>query len=191
MTGGNQGISGNNTFYDLTKINGGSDTLTFASGDTQSVTDQLDLAGTDGSHQLLLRSSSSPSTWLLDLGGTVDVSALDVKDSQASGTVATCLVNCTDSGNNTGWYFGAPPPPPPPPISLSLVPPQQPEVIRQGNNAATIFIEQAGGSKKAYWIPYGDGKYIQNDSKLNLWEADHALQEPWELELLPSSESKI
>ena len=52
LTGTNQLISGNNIFYDLTKIDGGLDTLTFAAGDTQTVTGQLKLAGTD-TNQLL------------------------------------------------------------------------------------------------------------------------------------------
>jgi filamentous hemagglutinin family protein len=194
LNGVSQQINGNNTFYDLTEINGGSSTITFAGGDTQTVTGQLHLAGTDAMDQLSLRSTSSPSTWLLDLTGTVDLSYLNVKDSQATGTLAVCTNNCTDSGNNTGWLFVLPPPIVlPPPLSI----PQQQEVTKQGYNGAVISIEdQAGNGTEqgiyAYWIPYGDNwANIQNDSRLNLWEADHAIQGPLDVQLLPSSDSKI
>jgi filamentous hemagglutinin family protein len=196
LTGTNQQISGNNTFFDLTKIDGGLDALTFTDGDTQTVTGQLDLAGGDAAHQLSLRSTSSPSTWLLNLEGTVDLSYLNVKDSQASGTLASCTVNCTDSGNNAGWFFGSLSLPPSSSILGGAIPQQQ-EVTRQGFNVATVSIEdQAGGGNgqgiSAYWIPYGENwKNIQNDSRLNIWEADHAVQEPRDVELLPSSDSQI
>ena len=193
LTGTNQLISGNNTFYDLTKINGGLDTLTFAAGDTQSVTDQLELVGTDATHQLSLRSDSSPSTWLLDLGGTVDLSYLNVKDSQASGTLANCATGCTDSGNNTGWFFASPPPPPPPPTS-PLSPQQQgelltglpPEVTGQVNAQPISLEGPAGGYGQGadmYLVSYGKNGTTAYDWLL----ADHAVQESESVKLLPSS----
>jgi len=194
LSGTNQQISGNNTFYDLTKLNGGLDTLVFASGDTQVVTNQLDLSGVDALHQLSLRSSSSPGTWLLNLGETVNLSYLNVKDSQASGTLASCRVGCTDSGNNTGWFFGSTPLTPLSSSGFSLGVPSGQDVILQGLNAATITIDGQTGvpGVGTYWIPYGENwKNIKNDSKFNIWVADHAVQEPEDVELLPSSDSQI
>ncbi len=185
LTGTNQLISGNNIFYDLTKIDGGLDTLTFAAGDTQTVTGQLKLAGTD-TNQLLLRSTSSPSRWLLNLEGTQNLSYLNVKDSQAIGIKANCRDNCTDAGNNIGWLF--------PPFTLTTQ--EQDDLFNGYDNMQHMSFEgKAGGGYgpgvDVYWIPYGKNGTTAYDSdgdqKWHWLLADHAVQESESVKLLPSS----
>jgi len=106
LNGASQSISGSTTFYNLTKSVTTADTLTFTAGTTQTVSNTLTLAGASG--QLLsLRSSSTPTQWLINPQGTRTVSYLDIKDSNNTNATifATAGLNCTDSGNNTNWLF--------------------------------------------------------------------------------------
>jgi len=151
---------------------------------------------------LLLRSSSSPSMWLLSLPGTVDLSYLDVKDSQASGTQAACTTNCTDSGNNTGWLFGASSSPVSSPSNSGPLTSQQKNQILTGfpleivgqsfyddQNTSVEFPTGDEQGENSYWIPYGEQRIASRDNgvNLNLLEAGQAVKEPWGIQLLPLS----
>ncbi len=107
LIGGNQTISGSNTFYNLTKSTSTSFTLTFANGTTQTILNTLTLQGSSG--QLLnLRSGSSGSYWYIDPQGTRTLSYINVKDSYNNNITAidTTGGNNTSSGNNINWDFG-------------------------------------------------------------------------------------
>jgi hypothetical protein len=70
-----------------------------------------------------------------------------------------------------------------------------PEITEQDYyNPKNILLEGPAGTggdgQQDFWAPYGEEwMNIQNNSKLNMQEADHAVQEPWGVELLPSSAS--
>lgn len=107
LIGGNQTISGSNTFYNLTKSTSTSFTLTFTNGTTQTISNNLTLQGSSG--QLLnLRSSSNGSYWYIDPQGTRTLSYINVKDSYNNNITAidTTGANNTSSGNNVNWDFG-------------------------------------------------------------------------------------
>ena len=104
LSGTNQTISGNTTFYNLTKQVASAYTLTFTASTTQTVTGTLTLNGIAG--QLLsLRSSSNGTSWNLALSGTGAVTYSDVRDSNLTGNSIT-PTSCSNSGNNSAlWLF--------------------------------------------------------------------------------------
>ncbi len=107
LDGTNQSISGDNTFYNLTKTVTTAATLTFQNSKEQIITNALTLQGASG--QLLsLRSDSTnnPYNITLQAGKSRSLSYLDVKDSDASGgqTLAAGSYS-TNSGNNSNWTF--------------------------------------------------------------------------------------
>ena len=106
FNGTNQSISGETTFYKLTKNVTAAATLTFPSSTTTTVENTLNLSGASG--QLLsLISSTSGTQWEIDPQGTRTIQYLDVKDSENVDATDINAVskNCTDSGNNTNWSF--------------------------------------------------------------------------------------
>ncbi|MBI4970897.1 MAG: DUF2341 domain-containing protein [Candidatus Omnitrophica bacterium] len=108
LNGTNQTISGDTTFYNLTKTVAAADVLTFAAGSTQTITGTMTLQGAAG--QLLSLRSSAPGTqWNVDPQGTRTIAYLNVQDSH--NTNAT-IINAAETGSvdglgNTNWYFGA------------------------------------------------------------------------------------
>ncbi|MBP6003016.1 MAG: hypothetical protein KA746_06235 [Pyrinomonadaceae bacterium] len=100
-----QTITGNTSFYNLTKSVAAAQTLYLAAGSTTTVTNALTLNGATG--QLLsLRSNASPTQWNLAATGSRSVSFVDVQYSNAtsSGT-AISAPNSLNSGNNDNWNF--------------------------------------------------------------------------------------
>ncbi len=108
LTGLNQSLisPATTTFYSLTKNVEAASTLTFTAGGTYVVNNTLTLNGAEN-NLLSLRSSSSTGEWNLDPQATVDVSYLDVQDSNnINVTTIVCDIGCIDSENNTNWFFG-------------------------------------------------------------------------------------
>ncbi|MFA6476566.1 MAG: hypothetical protein WCV68_04115 [Candidatus Paceibacterota bacterium] len=106
LNGGDQSISGNTTFYKLTKSSTTAATLTFAAGSTQIISNTLTLNGV-ASNLLSLRSSSPGSSWSINPQGTRVLSYLDVQDSNNTNATAIDVMtqNCMNSGRNTNWLF--------------------------------------------------------------------------------------
>ena len=108
LSGGNQTISGNNTFYQLVKNVTATSTLTFAAGSTTNVTNALALNGSSTTSRLLLRSSSPGTQWNINVTGSRSLSYLDVQDSNNThATAMAATATSVDSGNNVNWTFGA------------------------------------------------------------------------------------
>jgi uncharacterized repeat protein (TIGR02543 family) len=100
-----QTISGNTTFYGLTKSVTSAQTLNFAAASTTTVTNSLTLNGTAG-NLLSLRSTAPASQWNLIATGSHTVGYADVQDSNATGSSgAINASNSFDSGNNANWTF--------------------------------------------------------------------------------------
>jgi hypothetical protein len=107
LNGTNQILNGTSTFSALTKSVTSSSSLTFDASSTQVFTGTLTLNGA-ASNLLSLRSSINGTQWKIDPQGTKTISYVDVQDSNnINGTAITCDDNCTNSGNNTNWTFGA------------------------------------------------------------------------------------
>jgi hypothetical protein len=107
LNGTNQTLSGSTTFYNLVKNVTVADTLTFANGTTQTITNSLNLQGIPA-QRLSLRSNSIGVQWkiVLQAGGSQFLNYLDVKDSDASGgQTLVAGVLSIDSGNNLNWVF--------------------------------------------------------------------------------------
>ncbi|HLB32302.1 MAG TPA: fibronectin type III domain-containing protein [Patescibacteria group bacterium] len=107
LDGASQTISGNTSFYDLTKNVTSADTLTFTAASTQTVDNTLDLQGVSGS-SLSLRSSNDNNAWNIvhsGTAGTYTTSYLDVKDSNHTGGSDFVALSSTGVSGNTGWVF--------------------------------------------------------------------------------------
>lgn len=102
--GGDQYISGNNTFHNLTKTVTSSSVLVLPAGGTQTVTSTLTLKGVDGG-LLSLRSSISGSQWNIDPQGTRDCEYLNVQDGNNLRSPAVNPLHSVDAGNNTEWFW--------------------------------------------------------------------------------------
>jgi hypothetical protein len=96
-------FSGSTTFYNLT-CNTASKNLTFTASTTQTIAagGTLTLNGQACSTQIVLRSSSTPTQWNINVPAPATVSYVDVKDSNATGSAITAN-NSKDSLNNTNW----------------------------------------------------------------------------------------
>ncbi|MEA1929283.1 MAG: hypothetical protein U9M92_00105 [Patescibacteria group bacterium] len=107
LDGGDQTINNSNTFYNLIKNASNAQVLIFASGQTQTIGNALELGGSASGH-LSLRSSSGGTQWELDPQGTRTVGYLGVQDSNNIGSpnVDCQNKNCIDDGNNINWDFG-------------------------------------------------------------------------------------
>jgi len=104
LDGFDQSISGNTSFYNLTKSSTGAKILTFAAGSTQIISNTLTLSG----QELSLVSSSPGTRWNINPQGTRTLSVLRVQDSNNVNATAINAVdtNSTDLGNNVNWDFG-------------------------------------------------------------------------------------
>ena len=107
LRGTGQTISGNTTFYNLTKSVTSADTLTFGQGTTQTINNTLALNGTSG-NLLSLVSSSLGTQWYINPKNTINISYLSVKDSNNVNLnpIVTVDLNIIDSGDNANWTFG-------------------------------------------------------------------------------------
>ncbi|MDD4988901.1 MAG: hypothetical protein PHV42_00545 [Candidatus Pacebacteria bacterium] len=106
LTGTNQAIHGNTTFYDLTKTVSTARTLTFDASSTQTISHTLTLAGAVGQN-LSLRSSSPGTQWNINPQGTRPVSRVDVQDSVNTNVTPINPANSVDSGNTVNWFTAA------------------------------------------------------------------------------------
>ncbi len=105
LDGTAQSISGNTTFYNLTKTVSSADTLTFEAGSTQTIEHTLTLQGASGD-LLSLRSSSNGTAWNIDPQGTKNIGDVDAKDSDNINATVISPHTSIDLGNNTNWSFG-------------------------------------------------------------------------------------
>lgn len=102
-------ITGANTFNDIANTNATASQITFPASTTTTV-NAFTLSGSSGN--LVSIRSSTPATQftLSKSSGTVNASFLDIQDSNATGGAtwnASPANGNVDSGNNTGWLFGA------------------------------------------------------------------------------------
>ncbi|MEI8230431.1 MAG: chitobiase/beta-hexosaminidase C-terminal domain-containing protein [Candidatus Peregrinibacteria bacterium] len=139
LNGAGQTISGSTTFYNLTKSITSADTLIFAAGTTQTITNTLTFNGA-ASNLLSLRSSSTPTQWSINPQGTRVIGYLDVKDSNNTNATAINMagIHSVNSLNNTSWGFNTAP------ILISIA--DAPDPIKGGS---TITITPTG---------HGDGE---------------------------------
>ncbi len=103
LTGQDQAVSGNNTFYNLSKTSDNGAALTFEAGSMQTIDGKLTLRGHLGEYMRL--GSDVPGDQWKMRAGSVDMSWLDLKDAHNTGLDVT-LLDSLDSGNNTGYVFG-------------------------------------------------------------------------------------
>lgn len=117
LDGAGQSISGDTTFYNLTKQTSSTDTLTFQANKTQIIAGTLTLEGAI-SNVLSLRSSSTGTQWRINPQGTRTIQYLSVRDSNNINAAAMSVngFNITDATNNTNWGFASEEP------ALSLTP---------------------------------------------------------------------
>ncbi len=108
LNGTGQTISGDTTFYNLSKQVTTPDTLSFQASRTQTITNTLTLQGI-ASNLLSLRSTSTGTQWRIDPQGTRSIGYLSVKDSNNVNAAAITVngLNITDSTNNTNWGFAS------------------------------------------------------------------------------------
>lgn len=112
IVGGGAGIitiSGSNTWSNLPQITGGTKTVLFTSGTTQTFTSGTSFGNGTNVVTLNAVTAASPFTFSM-AAGTVSADWLSLKDSTASGGAAWYAgANSTNTSGNTGWIFTAPP----------------------------------------------------------------------------------
>ena len=106
--GTSQTISGALVFSTFVKDTATSDTLTFSTSDSITVSSSITLYGSAGS-TLSIRSSVSGTRWNLQAPSNQNVAGVDVKDSRVtnSSNSMVCNARCVDSGNNLNWVLFA------------------------------------------------------------------------------------
>src|SRR3989338_29207 len=106
--GTSQTISGALVFLNFAKDTAASDTLTFSTSDSITVSSSITLYGSAGS-TLSIRSSVSGTRWNLQAPSNQNVAGVDVKDSRVtnSSNSMVCNARCVDSGNNLNWVLFA------------------------------------------------------------------------------------
>lgn len=127
LNGTGQSINGDNTFFNLSKVATGTDTLTFEANMTQTITNSWTAQGNSIINLLSLVSSIPATQWMIDPQGGRNILHLNVTDSnninatqiKAGGATA----NIMDSGNNTGWDFATDPFDGPTPLTISSTKP--------------------------------------------------------------------
>ncbi len=119
LNGVNQSMTGNTSFYNLTKqenTNNSTDSiLTVAASSTQTILTggTLDFDGLDSNDMLNLVSSSPGTRYTFTVTDAQSGTWLDVTDSNASTSDITCTSNCVNGGNNDDgeasphWIFGS------------------------------------------------------------------------------------
>ena len=100
-------VFGSTTFKELVCTNVAKQ-INFEAGATTDVDEDLLLSG-DGAPNLVLRSTSDGTQWLLDVDAAAaqTVENVDVKDSNADAGATISALTSTDSLNNSNWVFAA------------------------------------------------------------------------------------
>jgi hypothetical protein len=169
-----QTISGDSTFYNLTKSVGSPQTLLFGTGSTQKITHSLTLAGTAG-NLLSLRSAIDGHQWNLHAPSTQSVSFVNVQDSNASGGNIVRSTNSVDAGNNVNWSFSA--------GTLSLKNAPYSESETNADHNFTVTVQRTGGVSGAVSVHYAtsdgtattaDNDYDSTFGDLNWADGDAA-----------------
>ena len=106
LDGTSQDITGDTSFYNLSKTIASADTLTFAAGSTTTITNTMTFQGSSG-ELLSLLSSSDGTRWNIDPQGTRTIEYLNVKDSNNTNEtdIDASSKNCVTAGNNVKWVF--------------------------------------------------------------------------------------
>jgi hypothetical protein len=161
LDGSNQTITGDNTFYNLTKTTPGS-TLTFTANQTQTIQGILTLQGTANSPITLV--SSTPGTqYLIDTQGGRAFEYLNITDmDNISSSIIDCPT-CTDSGHNNYFFFHVPENHDNQPINTmgcGFAPllgktPWLYGILPKGPNALDLYITPADEPFDKYFIQYG------------------------------------
>jgi len=102
LGGGSQRLSGSTTFNNLSKVASSAATLSFGSGDTQTVQGALALRGKDSANLLRLAPTTSGSPWRIDKEGTAEVEFVSVAESTNVGGQITAAESKSEGGNS-GW----------------------------------------------------------------------------------------
>ncbi len=105
LSGINQTIYGDTTFYNLIKTVTFADTLYFQIDSTQTVRNSLVLQGTNG-NLLSLRSTEDESQWYINPYGSRNISFTSIKDMNNKNFVDVVPLNSEDAGNNNSTSFG-------------------------------------------------------------------------------------
>jgi hypothetical protein len=143
LDGSNQRIGGSTTFDNLTKVAGSTDTLTFGSGETQTVQGTLRLKGSDWAHLMTLASSSSGAPWRLDRGGSAEVEFVSVADSTNVGTPITAPES-KSNGGNSGWSISGPA------VQLALEAQSANQSAGASNNLTIVAKDAYGNASASY-----------------------------------------
>lgn len=120
LNGTDQAIAGTTTFYNLTKQettnNSTNKTLTFTSGTTTTISNNLTLDGLDSNDKLLIRATAASAATIDFTGsstfsttGFLDVQYSTVTDNSSGVALPLNPANSTDSGNTTGWFVSGSP----------------------------------------------------------------------------------
>ena len=134
LVGTNQSISGDNTFYNLTKETSDA-TLSFENGKTQTIQNIWTAKGTNG-HNILLRSTSEGNRWKVS-PANYTLQYVDIKDSDnISGVTIIAANDATNSGNNNDWAF---------PLVITVY--SDKGVTKIGQNKS-VSVSVNGGAKK-------------------------------------------
>ncbi|MFC1570680.1 DUF2341 domain-containing protein, partial [Candidatus Omnitrophota bacterium] len=109
LAGVDQTISGETTFFNLTKVVTEPAVLTFEKDKTQTITNSLQLEGANPSNMLHIKSSENGTQWKIDPPDAAgrDLSYLEIQDSNNVGgeTIDVSLDGCDDLENNSNWIF--------------------------------------------------------------------------------------
>ncbi|MBK7393699.1 MAG: DUF11 domain-containing protein [Chloracidobacterium sp.] len=102
--GTGQTLTGDTTFFDLTKTAASPQTMNFTAGSTTTVTGALTLTGTAG-NLLALRSTAPGTQWNLKATPSQSVGYVDAQDSNALSGSPIAPTNSVNAGNNLNWAF--------------------------------------------------------------------------------------
>lgn len=171
-----QQISGDNSFYNLTKSVISPQTLTLEADSTQTTTGLLTLGGL-ASNLLSLRSSVDATAFKIDPQGTRDITYVDVKDSNNINSTAIAYSATNTYGTNlTNWLTALPTPTPSNSSSSTTsssnthidefcsdsVPVGKPDLFRidTTENEARLFFTPVSNTSK-YFISYSTSSSAQ------------------------------
>ncbi len=105
LSGTDETVRGNTTFYNFVKKTTFADTLYFEAGSTQTVVNNLLFAGAENK-LLSFRSTVEGQQWYLDAGGSRFISFSSIKDLSSTHPVPLDAADSQDGGNNTNINFG-------------------------------------------------------------------------------------
>ncbi len=150
LDGSDQAISGNTTFYNLTKADATNDeasrTLSLASGNTQTVTNSLTLDGLDEDDRLVLNGAG---TFDLTNAATFTGNYLSIQDGtitdNSSGlTLPLDPANSINLGGTTGWFT------PPPPSNTEVTPAETANRENEIQRSLAPFVTSGGTDTNSF-----------------------------------------